>query len=188
VFFQVFQVQILACACETTSPTLGFATPTAMSSGPKHKTSLLRLPCITCNRYFRNQSGLTKHRRTHHLHAMKPKVPAKPPMPAPHEDHDHSVGIQSASSGDSVEDADEDADLALYEDDHHSEGIQSAGDWQVPVEGANEDADMASDVYDSGDEAEDGEPSDNDTVYHPLLNGQCVSMCLFLSTDHVVNI
>ena len=122
---------------------------------------------------------------------MKPKVHAKPPTLAPHEDDNDSVGIQSASSGDwqvPVEDANEDADMALYEDDHHSEGIQSAGDWEVPVEGANEDADMASDVYDSGDEAEDGDPSDNDTVYHPLLNGQCVSICLFLSTDHIVNI
>ena len=48
-----------------------------MSAGGQHRTTLLRLQCITCARYFRNQSGLTKHRRT--AHHRPPPLPPQPP-------------------------------------------------------------------------------------------------------------
>jgi hypothetical protein len=131
-----------------------------MSARAKHKTSLLRLPCITCGRYFRNQAGLTKHRRTQHLHPSKSKAPAKPPPLPTHADNPRSSGSPGFNSQGPVDvtDSEDDADIANTFD----------------CTDSADDADMAN-TSDSdsaaGDSLPTGEALGNDTVYHPLLNG-----------------
>jgi hypothetical protein len=58
---------------------------------PPNKNPSWRLLCNLCGQVFRNQSGLTKHRRTRHAHSFKTKAAAclTSPIPAG-SDHSNS--------------------------------------------------------------------------------------------------
>lgn len=127
-----------------------------MSTLPKHKTSLLRLPCVSCGRYFRNQSGLTKHRRVQHLQSGQLKHQAHAKLPVPAQPATTSVHDQVDEDTHSSDDVD------------NSQGdIRSLDDRAGDMDG---DIDMASD--DVAGEASPRGASGNDTAYHALLNGK----------------
>ena len=119
------------------------------------KTAFLRLPCVTCGRYFRNQSGLTKHQRIFHLHSVKPRAPVSlPPTPLASPTHEDAM------------DTDDDTD-----DDNHS----GNHGWGCTVEDVIDDNDneMGSNPFESGENLDclGGAPP-NVTLHHPHLNGK----------------
>lgn len=105
---------------------------------------------MTCGRYFRNQSGLTKHRRTQHLHSKKPKAasqPNAPILPNP------AATSTDANFNESQEDI-------VLPDDFSAVGSH--------VDNDNEcDINMA-----SPDEVPGDASLGNSTNYHPLINGK----------------